>query len=76
MDLVVLNPNDQEYSLELSIENGSLAVNLVGVPFSGKFEVMVKTEEFKPKTIKRYNPLMKPDEIKVEIGRASCRERV
>lgn len=66
MDLVVLNPNDQEYSLELSIENGSIAVNLVGVPFSGKFEVMVKTEEFKPKTIKRYNPLMKPDEIKVE----------
>ncbi|WLR56183.1 G5 domain-containing protein [Mesobacillus subterraneus] len=66
MDLVVFNPNEQEYNLELSIENSSLAVKLIGVPFTGNFEVTVETEEFKPKTIKRYNPLLNPDENKVE----------
>ncbi len=66
LDLVVFNPNDQEYNLELTIENGILVVRLFGVPLSAKFEVTVETEEFKPKTIKRYNPLLKPDEIKVE----------
>lgn len=66
LDLVVFNPNDHDYHLEFSVENGSLAIKLIGVPFTGEYEVAVKTEEFKPKTIKRYNLLLGPDETKVE----------
>ncbi|NKE06382.1 MULTISPECIES: VanW family protein [Mesobacillus] len=67
LDLKFYNPNKTSYTLELSIDNEELLVTITGAPLL--YEYTVKTsnkQEFKPRTIKQYSPLLKTGQKSVE----------
>lgn len=66
-DLVIINPNKMQYTLELSIENSNFIVTLKGEKFLYDYKIIKKDEKvLKPKTIIQYSPLVLPGKIKVE----------
>ncbi|MEH7176389.1 VanW family protein [Neobacillus vireti] len=66
-DLVIVNPNESLYTIELRLDNNNLIVTLRGEKLLYDYEISKKDEQqLKPKTIKQYSPLVLPGNIKVQ----------
>ncbi|WP_442595266.1 hypothetical protein [Neobacillus sp. D3-1R] len=70
-DLVFYNPNQEDFTIQISQQTGYVQLDLVGRPFVDQYEVeMVNEQTFSPKTIKHYDPMLLPGETKeLESGR-------
>lgn len=67
IDFSFYNPNENRYDIKLSIDKGRLEISIVGPPFSSKYQMnLTEKQEFKPRTIKRYTPLLEPGQKSVE----------
>ncbi|MBT2693059.1 G5 domain-containing protein [Bacillus sp. ISL-55] len=67
IDFSFYNPNENRYDIRLSIDKGKLEITVIGIPFSSKYQMnLTETLEFKPRTIKRYTPLLEPGQKSVE----------
>ena len=59
-DLLFLNPNSSSYEIELQWMNNTLVIQLKGSKFLYDYKVNLgETQQYKPKTIVQYNPLLK-----------------
>jgi hypothetical protein len=66
-DLVIVNPNESLYTIELRLESNNLIVTIRGEKLLYNYEISKKDEQqLKPKTIKQYSPLVLPGNIKVQ----------
>jgi hypothetical protein len=66
-DLVIVNPNESLYTLELRLDSNNLIVTLKGEKLLYDYEISKKDEQqLKPKTIKQYSPLVTSGSIKVQ----------
>jgi hypothetical protein len=66
-DLVIVNPNESLYTIELRLDGNNLIVTLKGEKLLYNYEISKKDEQqLKPKTIKQYSPLVLPGNIKVQ----------
>lgn len=67
IDFSFYNPNENRYDIKLSINQGRLEISIIGIPFSSKYQMNItEKQEFKPRTIKRYTPLLEPRQKSVE----------
>lgn len=67
MDFSFYNPNKHPYDMKLSMNKRELEISIIGIPFSHKYEAnLTEKQEFKPRTIKRYTPLLQPGQKYVE----------
>lgn len=67
IDFSFYNPNENRYDIKLSIDKGELQISIIGIPFSSKYQInLTEKQEFKPRTIKRYTPLLDPGQNSVE----------
>jgi hypothetical protein len=61
MDLAFYNPNEDEYTIEIYSDESTLIFDVVGVPFLYQYKIIENgLQEFAPKTIKQYSPLLEP----------------
>jgi hypothetical protein len=61
MDLAFYNPNEDEYTIEIYSDESTLILDVVGVPFQYQYKIVENgLQEFAPKTIKQYSPLLEP----------------
>jgi hypothetical protein len=66
-DLVIVNPNESLYTIELRLDSNNLIVSIKGEKLLYNYEISKKDEQqLKPKTIKQYSPLVLPGNIKVQ----------
>jgi VanW like protein len=70
-DLAFQNPNPTSYALELFIQDGKLSVSVVGIQLPQPYRIVVKKEEFEPKTIIHFNENLSyfSSSVLVEAGR-------
>lgn len=62
-DLSFYNPNTEEFKIEIYSDGQSLIFDLVGIPFLYKYSITEQQrQEFVPKTIKQFSPLLAPGE--------------
>ncbi|PLS16867.1 hypothetical protein CVD28_14520 [Bacillus sp. M6-12] len=67
LDLVLSNPNDTAYTLELSIEGNNLAAVLKGESFLYQYSVVKQDEKsFEPGTVRHYNAQLLPGQSRTE----------
>lgn len=67
LDLKFYNPNKTPYRIELTIVNEELQVMIKGAPLLYEYKVTASgKQEFKPRTIKQYSPLLQPGQKSVE----------
>jgi hypothetical protein len=67
IDFSFYNPNENRYDIKLAIDKGKLEIAIIGVPFSSKYQMnLTEKQEFKPRTIKRYTPILEPRQKSVE----------
>ncbi|MGJ7920541.1 VanW family protein [Neobacillus sp. LXY-4] len=67
LDFVFVNPNDLNYEIGLKLVDHTLTATLKGSPFLYNYKVKLSNkQEFKPKTIIQYSPLLSPDEVKIQ----------
>jgi hypothetical protein len=67
IDFSFYNPNENRYAIKLSINESQLEISILGVPFSSGYRLsLTEKQEFKPRTIKRYTPLLEPNQKSVE----------
>lgn len=67
IDLKVYNPNEDAYRVEFSLSSSRLQVAVSGVPLPFDYTVKIaEQQEFKPRTIKQYSPLLKTGQKTVE----------
>lgn len=67
LNFVFANPNETDYILELKWESQTLTIQLKGSPFLNKYSVEQSgKQEFKPKTIIQYSPLLLPNQTMVK----------
>ncbi|MCM3663827.1 G5 domain-containing protein [Mesobacillus subterraneus] len=67
IDFSFYNPNENRYEIKLSINESQLEISILGVPFSSDYRlILAEKQEFKPRTIKRYTPLLEPNQKSVE----------
>ncbi len=67
LDLVIVNPNESLYTIELRLDSNNLIVTVRGEKLLYNYEISKKDEQqLKPKTIKQYSPLVLPGNIKVQ----------
>jgi hypothetical protein len=67
IDFSFYNPNDNRYEIKLSINESQLEISILGLPFSSGYRLsLTEKQEFKPRTIKRYTPLLEPNQKSVE----------
>ncbi|MBT2681650.1 VanW family protein [Bacillus sp. ISL-35] len=67
IDFSFYNPNENRYDIKLLIDRGNLEISIIGIPFSSKYQMnLTEKQEFKPRTIKRYTPLLEPRQKSVE----------
>ncbi len=71
LDLVFVNGNDLSYEITLEAVNNKLTAALKGTSFLYNYKVKLEErQEFKPKTIIQYSPLLTGNAVRVqEIGR-------
>lgn len=66
-DLVFTNPNEFSYFIEFEKVDTRIKVYLKGPELLNRYVISLEDKEsFKPKTIRQFNPQLKPTEIKVE----------
>jgi hypothetical protein len=52
MDLIIYNPNENDYELKVYEENNILFVSVIGAPLDNKYVISIKDkQQFEPKTI-------------------------
>lgn len=67
IDFSFYNPNENSYEIKFSINESQLEISILGVPFSSGYRLsLTEKQEFKPRTIKRYTPLLEPNQNSVE----------
>lgn len=67
IDFSFYNPNENSYEIKFSINESQLEISILGVPFSTGYRLsLTEKQEFKPRTIKRYTPLLEPNQNSVE----------
>lgn len=67
-DLVFFNPNKFSYFIEFENKEGTFNVYLKGPSFLYQYIITARDKEnFQPKTIRQFNPLLGPTEIKVKV---------
>jgi hypothetical protein len=67
LDFMFVNPNDSAYEIALKLENNTLTATLKGPSFVNDYQInLAEREEFKPKTIVQYSPLVAPNAVKVK----------
>ncbi|MEH7249916.1 G5 domain-containing protein [Neobacillus niacini] len=65
-DLVIVNPNESLYTIELRLDSNNLIVTVKGEKLLNDYKISKKDEQqLKSKTIKQYSPLVLPGTIKV-----------
>ncbi|CAG9607925.1 VanW family protein [Pseudoneobacillus rhizosphaerae] len=61
MDLAFYNPNEDEYTIEIYSDESTLTLDVLGIPFLYQYKIVENgLQEFAPKTIKQYSPLLEP----------------
>ncbi|MDQ0214538.1 hypothetical protein J2S13_000934 [Oikeobacillus pervagus] len=64
-----MNPNDQEYIIEMKMVNGKLYMALKGIPFAYQYKMILKNKEtIAPKVVVRYSPSLPFNEMKVKTS--------
>lgn len=67
LDLKFYNPNKTSYSIELAIAEEKLQVTVKGAPLLYEYKIATsEKQEFKPRTIKQYSPLLQTGQKSVE----------
>jgi hypothetical protein len=67
LDLKFYNPNKSAYSIELSLVDKKLQVTVKGAPLLYGYKITASgKQEFKPRTIKQYSPLLQPGQKSAE----------
>jgi hypothetical protein len=65
-DLLLYNPNTDNYKIEIYNDGQFLIIDLVGAPFLYEYTIMQEgLQLYDPKTIKQYSPLLEPGQTKV-----------
>ncbi|WP_176167395.1 VanW family protein [Mesobacillus jeotgali] len=67
LDLKFYNPNKSAYRIELAIAEEKLQVTVKGAPLLYEYKIATSgKQEFKPRTIKQYSPLLQSGQKSVE----------
>jgi hypothetical protein len=67
MDLKFYNPNTSPYLIKFNYDNSELEVEVEGTPLLYNYSILTSgKQEFKPRTIKQYSPLLEKGEKSVE----------
>jgi hypothetical protein len=67
LDLKLFNPNEHAYKITLALSGQELKVTISGVPLLYDYKIAtVGKQEFKPRTIKQFSPLLKQGQKTVE----------
>ncbi|MBY0123967.1 VanW family protein [Bacillus sp. S/N-304-OC-R1] len=67
IDLIFANPNEIQYVIKIESMDNTLIFSLMGNSFLHKYVIVTKDKQsFKPKKIKQYNSLLKPNEKLIE----------
>ncbi|WP_041580644.1 VanW family protein [Bacillus sp. 1NLA3E] len=67
LDLVFVNPNDASYEIQLQRQDNTLTATLNGSKFLFDYKINIaEKQEFKPKTIIQYSPLLPANGTKVQ----------
>lgn len=68
MDLIFYNPNKSSYTMEFKLNETELEVSIIGVPLLYNYRIITADkQEFKPRTITHYSPLLEQGQISVEV---------
>lgn len=66
MDFVILNPNEQTYTIEFNMINQSLQATLIGPSFMYQYEVKIAEKKaVKRKTIVQYDPILSRGQTRI-----------
>ncbi|SLL32483.1 Uncharacterized vancomycin resistance protein [Mycobacteroides abscessus subsp. abscessus] len=67
LDLRFTNPNEHAYLIALKLEDNQLILQLKGQEFSHAYKIVTEEkEEYKPKTIIQFDPLLEEDQVQVK----------
>lgn len=67
LDLVFVNPNDMSYEITIEAKDNKLTAALKGISFLNDYRVKLEeNQEFKPKTIIQYSPLLTENAIRIQ----------
>jgi hypothetical protein len=67
LDFIFANPNETSYEIALELDNNTLSAYLKGSSFLNSYKVKLSDkEEFEPKTIVQFSPLLNPNAVKVQ----------
>ncbi len=67
LDLVFVNPNEVSYEITLQMDNNTLTAYLKGSSFLNDYKIKLsEKQEFNPKTVIQYSPLLLPGGVKVQ----------
>jgi hypothetical protein len=64
-DFVFTNPNKAKYSIQLSMSDNILIITLKGVKFPYQYKITTNIQNFKPKTIIQYSPILASGKVRV-----------
>jgi hypothetical protein len=68
MDLIFFNPNKFSYSMAFKLKATELEVSIIGVPLLYNYSIITsEKQEFKPRTIKQYSPMLEQGQKSVEV---------
>lgn len=66
MDLAFVNPNKTKYQLKLQLKNNHLKVSLLGGKLTYQYKITTAdAQQFLPKTVVQYSPLLSSGQIKL-----------
>lgn len=67
LDLRFTNPNEHAYLIALKLEDNQLILQLKGQEFPHAYKIVTEEkEEYKPKTIIQFDPLLEEDQVQVK----------
>jgi len=68
IDLIFYNPNKSSYSMAFNLNSSELEVSIIGVPLLYNYSIITANkQEFEPRTIKQYSPLLEQGQKSVEV---------
>lgn len=68
MDLLFYNPNNSSYSMAFNLKASELEVSIIGIPLLYNYSISTADkQEFEPRTIKQYSPLLEQGQKSVEV---------
>ncbi|ALC89785.1 hypothetical protein AM500_08370 [Bacillus sp. FJAT-18017] len=67
IDFSFYNPNEAEFKLDFEYAGDTLTASIIGIPFLYEYKAVSDgKEEFKPKTIIQYSPLLTTGQVTIE----------